>query len=819
MWFAGMRRRPLRNALTVAGIAVGVALSFAVIAQNVSVSHGAADTYRTLALRAKFAVTAIGDQGMPMSTVARILHVHGVAGAAPVIDEVVTLRHGSKLLDVHLVGIGEDDRSTTRGRRPSGLRFSLTIAEALGVRSGQRLLVRSASGQHVVSVERVIPRARLGVLVNVPMVVASLPLAQRLSGHPGRVQRVLVTPRRCDCIDAKALRRAGGTGTDVHTVDSEIRAVEQASALDRSSSSLFAGLSLLVGGLLAYASMALTMAERRREIAILRALGCSTGALLFVVLADALLLGTLGTALGLAGGRLALGWLLAPDQSLLGTAFLLGHRLIVPPLVVILSCAAGLATAATAALLPAREAAKVSPADALRREPESTAAGTIPTRLPLALACTLAVLGIALTVVGYGMAGVLLWVFAGLLLVPVAIVDGAHLMMRLMPAPGGAARVGVAEVAAFPARAVAAAAVVSLAVSGLTIVNGAVANLETGTARLAASSYPPGELFVTVAARKTVFFTRPFDASIRTRLEHLPGVAHVRPWRAAFLDWGDRRVLMFAFANGVPRQFRAGELVKGSSSAAGALVRDPTAAAMSADLAAAQNLRIGDRFTLQTPVGPRRLHVVALITNYGWVPGAISLNAASAAAWWGRDEVTAYEVGLARGADPAATTRLVRDAVRPLGLGIASGDQLRARASDSARSQLANLRRIGQLIGLAGLLAVASATLASVLARLRRLSALQTLGMSRRQISVSLLSEVGFIVGVGAFLGVAVGIGGHALVVHYLADKFAMAVAFHPSAVQLLTAISLTALIVLVATGVAVRSATRAPLATAMQET
>jgi hypothetical protein len=64
-----------------------------------------------------------------------------------------------------------------------------------------------------------------------------------------------------------------------------------------------------------------------------------------------------------------------------------------------------------------------------------------------------------------------------------------------------------------------------------------------------------------------------------------------------------------------------------------------------------------------------------------------------------------------------------------------------------------------------------------------------------------------------------VGIGGHALVVHYLADKFAMAVAFHPSAVQLLTAISLTALIVLVATGVAVRSATRAPLATAMQET
>jgi len=819
MWFAGMRRRPLRSLLTVAGIAVGVALSFAVTAQNVSVSDGAADTYRALAGRASFAVTALGEDGMPASAVARIRGVPGVRRVVPVVDELVTVRHGSDVLDVRLFGVGGGVNALRRN--PSrGLRLSSKIAGELGVAVDERVLVRSRTGQHAIRIERVIPHARLGVLANAPIVVAPLLLAQRLTGRPGRVQRVLVTPRDCtQCLDLRALSRAGGPGTTVRTVAGEIRAVEQASALDRSSSSLFAGLSLLVGGLLAYASMALTMAERRREIATLRALGCGTGALMLVVLADAVLLGSVATALGLVGGRLALGWLLAPDQSMLGTAFLLGNRVMVPPAVVVLSCAAGLGTAAAAAMLPARAAARVAPADALRREPESAAAGTVPTRYPLILAGALALAGVALTAVGYGMAGILLWVLAGLLLVPVAIADGARLIMRLMPAPGGAARVGVAEVVAFPARAVAAAAVVALAVSGLVIVNGAVANLETGTAHLAASSYPPGDLFVTVAARKTVFFTRPFDASVRTRLKRLPGVAHVRPWRAAFLDWGDRRVLMFAFANGAPRPFRTGELVKGRPSAARALVQDRTAVAVSADLAAARGLRVGDRFVLPTPAGPRRLRVAALITNYGWVPGAISLNAASAAAWWGRDDVTAYEVGFARDADRAATTRRVQDAVRPLGLATATGDRLRARAGDAARSQLANLRRIGQLIGLAGLLAVASATLASVLARLRRLSALRTIGMSRLQIAVSLLTEVACIVGIGALLGAAVGIGGHALVVHFLADKFAMAVAFHPSGVQLVTALALTAAIVLAVTGIAVRSVARAPLATAMQET
>ena len=276
-------------------------------------------------------------------------------------------------------------------------------------------------------------------------------------------------------------------------------------------------------------------------------------------------------------------------------------------------------------------------------------------------------------------------------------------------------------------------------------------------------------------------------------------------------------MLAYAFTDGAPRGFRTGELIEGDSRrAASALASDRSAVAISSDLAAAHGLRIGSHFLLPTPAGPRRVRVVALITDYGWVPGALALNAAAFASWWGAGDVTAYQIGFAPGADRLAAVRRVRAALAGTGLTIVTSAQMRARAGASARSQLANLQRIGQLIALAGLLAVTAATLAGVLGRIRRMSALRTIGMSLGQVALALVSEIGCIVGIGALLGALVGLVGHALVIHYLSSRFAMAVAFDPSLSQLTATILLSGAIVLAATLVALRWVTRAPLAASL---
>ena len=827
VWFSGLSRRPLRVLLTVLGIAAGVMLSFSVAAQNASLTSGAAEVDRELAGRSTLELVALGPEGMGLAVAERVRRLPGVAAAAPVSEEWVTLRHGERSVNLRLFGVDGHIAAlggalTSGAQRigrsgAAGLYLPAHVVGELGSAHGAPVEVLSRIGATAVEVAGVLPTRRLGALADAQTAFAALPLAERLTGG-GRIQRILVVPRGRGGGLARALQAAGGPGTVVWSTGTEIRAVDQASALDRSSSSLFAALGLVVGGLLAYSAMVLTMAERRREVATMRALGCGLGALLLAVLIDALALGVLGTALGLLGGRLALGWLLPSEDSFLSSAFLLGSRAVVPLGVLALSCVAGVLTTLLAAALPARALARVAPAEALHTAPDAAVIGArVPAPLLLAPAVALGTVGVLSTIWGAGELGLLLWVLAGLLTVPAAVPWAARIIHRLLPGPGGAARVGVAEVAGFPARAIATAAVVTLSVSGLVIVNGAVSNLETGTARLAASSYPMNNLFVTASAREEVFFTQPLAASFRARLTRLPVLAYARPWRSAFLDWGERRVLAYAFTDGAPRGFRAGELIEGDARrAASALASERGAVAISSDLAAAHGLRIGSRFLLPTPAGPRRVRVVALITNYGWVPGALALNAAAFAAWWGAGDVTAYQIGFAPGVDRLAAVRRVRAALAGTGLTTVTSAQMRARAGASARSQLANLQRIGQLIALAGLLAVTAATLAGVLGRIRRMSALRTIGMSLGQVALALVSEIGCIVGIGALLGALVGLVGHALVIHYLSSRFAMAVAFGPSLSQLTATILLSGAIVLAATLVALRWVARAPLAASM---
>jgi putative ABC transport system permease protein len=831
VWFSGLSRRPLRLLLTILGIASGVALLFAVTAQNASLTSGTASIYREFAGRSKLELVALGPEGMPLAVAERVRSLPEVAVAVPVSEESISVRDGARSVDLRLFGVDGDIRSlggALAGAVPAAVSLRETIglyvpprvAGDLGIDGEAGVETFTRVGPRPATITRILPAAQLGGLARIPVAFATLPFAELLTGDENRIQRVLVVPRGHARRLAQSLQRIGGPGTVVWSTATEARAADQASALSRSSSALFAALSLVVGGVLAYGAMALTMAERRREVAVLRALGCGLGALLFAVIADALLLGSVGTVLGILAGRVAAGWLLPADNSLLSSVFLLDSKLVVPSSVFVRACAAGVGTALLAVALPARALTRVEPAEALRAESESALVGvTAPTRLLLALGAGLGAGAILLTESGRGLVGVPMWVLAGLLAVPAAVSSAARTLHRLLPSPGGAARVGISEIAAFPARAIAAAAVVTLAVSGLVVVDGAVANLETGTARLTAATYPPGDLFVTAANRNQIFLTQPLAASFQNRLSDLPFVSHLIPWRVAFLNWGARSVLAYAFTDEA-RSVRAVEFLVGNArSAARALASDPSAVAVSSELASVHDLHIGTHFDLPTPAGPKAVHVVAIITDYGWLPGAVTLNPASYAAWWGSRDVTAYQLGLAPGVSSSQALGRVRAALAGTGLMSVSSAQMRARVSTSARALLASLRRTGQVIALAGLLAVIAATLAGVLGRIRRVSALRTIGMSLRDVVTALACETGCIVATGALLGGFVGIVGHALAIDYLSSQLALNVAFTFSPAQLVSGAELSVATVLLATLVALRWAARAPLALSLRDT
>lgn len=125
------------------------------------------------------------------------------------------------------------------------------------------------------------------------------------------------------------------------------------------------GLTLLVG----MAALAVTgsraVVERRQQIGMLRALGFRRWQVQLIFLIESLLIGALGTVIGLVLGLVLCRNIFAvnffdPIQS--------GLVLVVPWAELVLICAAAVGAAAVAALLPAWQAGRVAPADALRYE-------------------------------------------------------------------------------------------------------------------------------------------------------------------------------------------------------------------------------------------------------------------------------------------------------------------------------------------------------------------------------------------------------------------------------------------------------------------
>lgn len=135
---------------------------------------------------------------------------------------------------------------------------------------------------------------------------------------------------------------------------------------------IFAGISLVVGAFLIVNTFSILVAQRSRELALLRALGASKRQVTWSVQLEAFVLGVLGATVGLG-----LGVLLAMGIRALFANFgldLSGQPLIFAPRTFVASYAVGIVVTMTAAWLPARRTGRIAPIQALRDDvalPES----------------------------------------------------------------------------------------------------------------------------------------------------------------------------------------------------------------------------------------------------------------------------------------------------------------------------------------------------------------------------------------------------------------------------------------------------------------
>ncbi|WP_454296144.1 ABC transporter permease [Salana multivorans] len=152
---------------------------------------------------------------------------------------------------------------------------------------------------------------------------------------------------------------------------------------------VFAAIALFVGAFIISNTFAMSVRQRMKEFAMLRAVGASPSQVFASILVQAAVVGLVGSAIGLAGG-LALVEGLKAFLAAIGMG--LGGSVPVDATTVGVSIAVGTLVSIVAAAVPARRAALVPPVEAMREEVTTTDASLVPR----------SVIGTALLVLGAG---------------------------------------------------------------------------------------------------------------------------------------------------------------------------------------------------------------------------------------------------------------------------------------------------------------------------------------------------------------------------------------------------------------------------------
>ncbi|MFJ6938565.1 FtsX-like permease family protein [Streptomyces sp. NPDC101132] len=259
----------------------------------------------------------------------------------------------------------------TAGRAPHGPGEALldrTTADRGKVRIGDRLTVLAGPGSFPVRVTGIVTFTTTNP--GAALVFLDTPTAQvRLLGGPGRASSLSVdaAPGVPDGELKARVAAAVGPGYELRTADEQAKNAAQrlGGFLDVIKYVMlgFAGVAVLVGIFLIVNTFSMLIAQRTRELGLLRALGADRRQVRRSVLAEALLLGLVGSTLGLATGiGLAAGLI-----ALLGLAGvnLSAAEMAVTAAVPVSAYVVGLGVTVVAAYLPARRAAAVSPMAAL----------------------------------------------------------------------------------------------------------------------------------------------------------------------------------------------------------------------------------------------------------------------------------------------------------------------------------------------------------------------------------------------------------------------------------------------------------------------
>lgn len=782
-----IKNRPGRATLTLLSIVIGVAAMVAVDIGTTTTHQAYQTMYEGMAGRAAFEVVAEDGSFFPDEIVNRVRQVPGVKAATPSVQKVSTLWHKDARVRLLVMGIDlTQDEAVRDYDLQEGKYFSENskkydalletgFARGLGVKIGDKVKLGTSRGGLSGGVKnfRIIgllsPQGAAnfnhGGVIFLPLQTAEHFFAKKGLGHINMASVVLT-----DTADEKAVQAEIAdilpAGLTVRSPMARAHFARETMQAAESGLDVAYVLMIILGLFTIFNTYLMNVGERRRQLAVLRAVGTTRKQIMRMLLLEGLAMGFAGTVLG---SLLGLG-----GAYLLTDATSRVYSTPMPPLQInpgtfILAAFLGPGISLLAMFIPTWIASRISPLESMRFVPSSGRNRISPWYILFSLMFFLLTgSALAACVVGYLPIG--LTVYAGavfttafVLLVPIVLTRLTRLAAWVLyPIFRTEGKIAQRQVLRRMVRTTLTIGLLYIAVStatnlGTNILNN-VDDIRTWQAKtfqgdfiirrmnpdLQSGQSPPmpeslGDQFRAIEGVANVESISTINTSIESA-DPKVGKMYVTMFVRDFKDGGE---LPLALKDGNPQEVRdrlaKGEVVIGTV------------------LANRTNTGIGDKISIETGKGPKTLTVAGTATAYLAGGKMIYMQGKSARRMMDIDDVDTFILNAKPG-----EIDVVREQLKPIcdksGLMLHSFADLRKRLNNLMTGVIASLWGLLALGFIVGSFGIANTLTMNVLEQTRELALLRVVAMTRWQVRKTILAQAVIIGFIGLTLGVAGGV-------------------------------------------------------------
>ena len=778
-----------RTLLVISGVATGVSLIVAINVINTSVLENFRRTLNMAAGPADLQVTlGIGEVGFDEAIVDQVRADPAVAVAVPLVRGTISLADepaetlqlfgadltAEEALQRYQIAAASSRREALRALEdPRAVFLTTRFATRQGLAVGSTFPISTPRGVVDVTVRGLLETTGLASSLGGSLVVMDLPAAQHLLDKQGRVDQIDIVLRSgFDKGEAlEGLRQRLPTVLSVARPEHRTMQYESVLASVQAMLTGISTLCLVAGIYIVYNTTSTGAVRRASVMAWLRVVGADAQRLFRLLMMEALVLGVIGTAVGIVYG-IALAYLLA---GMVGDALAVIFQLRFPVQSLQINLGeqlaigfVGIASALFASYFAARRIARIEPLDVMRRGVILTSSQANDRRLMLWWVALVGISAIAIAgevrfkSIALGNFGSVLWNTSVIVVAVPLIGKLAQALRRLLPRLFGAeGDFAASSIIRAPTR-------TGVTVAAIALVMGAAITLSSLSLSFRRTMNDNlghllfGDLIVSSIATEGGWLETPMPQDVANEIAGVAGVHQIETLRILPGQlYRGLRIGVMALSDGLVggERFPAGWYVEGDPTEAASALRAGTGVTISTSLSDRLDLHLGDSVDLATPTGPLVLPIVGVVPDYVSDRGTVMLSRTLFIERWREPGISRIIVML----DPGTSLESVRSAiVALLGqrhrlkiLSLREGFTYTSGMIDRAFAFTDAIQLLITIVTAAGIFDL---LLSAITERRRELALWRVIGADERAVRKSIVIESATIGVIGAALGIVLGI-------------------------------------------------------------